>query len=338
MATLPLSPRKKNQNLSLAPQSEDGKRVSEAVYWAEYYRHEQFKYEWNDGVLEEVPVSNYVQYTLYRWFVALMGYYFVTHPIGRMVALEMGFRLQRPGGKVSIRKPDLGIVLDINPVPLDDHDMTYNGAFDLCVESISSSTEREVLRDTVVKKAEYAHAGVPEYFILDPSGEHTAFYSLARRGDYERIRPIDGIIRSRILPGFQFRVADLYTLPTPIELASDDVYSEFVLPEYQALQRLAQRADERAAQAELAAAAARIRAERAYSLAALESKRAEQETQRANQAAQRAEQETQRANQEAQRAEQEARRAEQVALRADSLKQENAQLRALLQSKGLLNE
>jgi len=41
-----------------APRSEDGKRVSESLYWEKYYEHPDFSYEWNRGYLEEKPVSD----------------------------------------------------------------------------------------------------------------------------------------------------------------------------------------------------------------------------------------------------------------------------------------
>ena len=46
------------------------------------------------------------------------------------------------------------------------------------MEFLSDSTQTEVLRDTEEKKRDYALAGVKEYTILDPSGEHMHFYCL----------------------------------------------------------------------------------------------------------------------------------------------------------------
>ena len=44
--------------------------------------------------------------------------------------------------------------------------------------------------------------------------------------------PDDGIIRSRVLPGLQFRLTDLLTQPEPKAMVRDPVYADLVLPEW----------------------------------------------------------------------------------------------------------
>lgn len=210
-------------------QSEDGRYVPEEVYWAEYYEHADFNYEWNNGRLEEKPVADYAQFRLYLWFLGLVKDYLYVHSTGRMIGLEMGLRMALPN-QITIRKPDLALVLNTNLVSLRDKDRSYRGIFDVCIESLSDSTPKEVERDTVTKRLEYAAAGVQEYYILDERQLETAFYQLAANGIYVPIRPVSGIIHSRVLPGFQFRLADLYRLPEPPELVDDSVYRDFVSP------------------------------------------------------------------------------------------------------------
>lgn len=247
--------------------SEDGLRVSEAVYWEHYYSHPDFDYEWNDGVLEEKPMSDYVKYAMYEWLVALLREYLKVHPIARKMALEMGFRLKL-AGKVTVRKPDLFVVRHDNPIALNDLDRTYKGVCDLCIESISDSTKREVERDTIHKKSEYADVGVREYFILDPSGEHTAFYQRTATGDYDDINlGAEGIISSEVLPGFQFRVIHLYQQPQFTDLVEDEVYRGYLMLEYQAERVYAQQERMRADQEHMRADQERIRAEQAHTRA-----------------------------------------------------------------------
>ena len=60
-----------------------------------------------------------------------------------------------------------------------------------------------------------------------------AFYRLNQNGVYEEIPPVDGdIIKSEVLPGFQFRISDLFKEPSEIKMADDDVYTHFVIPEH----------------------------------------------------------------------------------------------------------
>ncbi len=248
--------------LDAEERSEDGRYVSEEEYWAKYYDQSDFHYEWNDGRLEEKPVGDYAQFRLYLWFLELLKDFLQVNPIARMIGLEMGFRMALPT-KTTIRKPDLGVVLSSNVVPLGDKDRSYKGIFDICIESISDSSRAEVERDTKVKFQEYAAGGVQEYYILDERGRETEFYRLNPRGVYVPIKPVHGVIHSTVLTGFQFRLADLYRLPQPPDLIGDPIYQTFASPFLRAERLIA---EQEAARAEQEAA------------------RAEQEATRANQA------------------------------------------------------
>ena len=247
------------------PRSADGLRVSEETYWRDYYLVSDTHYEWNNGVLEEKPVSDYQTYCVYAWFTRLLQHFLDAHPIARMVALEMGFRLPLPSGTV-IRKPDLGVVRNDNPQPLLPLDVSYHGVFDLCIEALSDHERRGIVRDMVTKKAEYAAGGVPEYFILHHESAHQAFLTRTPAGVYVPIAPQDGVIASRVLPGLKFRLSDLTDQRTPEALHSDPVYADFVLPALTAAERRAeaerQRADAEAqARREAEAQLAELRAQ-----------------------------------------------------------------------------
>jgi Uma2 family endonuclease len=225
--------------------------------------------------LEEKPVSDYAQFRLYLWFLELLKDFLHVNPIARMIGLEVGFRMALPT-KTVIRKPDLAVVLNSNVIPLGDKDRSYKGIFDICIESVSNSSRSEVERDTKEKKSEYAAGGVREYYILDERRKETEFYHLNHLGVYVPIKPVNGIIHSTVLPGFQFRLADLYDLPQPPDLLDDEVYSGFVSPFLRAERILAEQL--------------RLQMEQ-------EAARAEQEAARAEQEAARAEQEAARAAQ-----------------------------------------
>jgi len=236
------------------PRPADGLPVSEETYWTRYYLESDVHYEWNNGRLEEKPVSDYETYLVYAWFVELLRHFLRVHPIARTVALEMGFRLPLPHGTV-IRKPDFGVVRNDNPQPLLPLDVSYHGVFDLCVEALSDRERRGSERDTVSKKAEYAAGGVPEYYILHREPERQGFFSRGADGLYVPIDPRDGVIRSLVLPGLQFRLTDLCTQPAPETLRNDPVYADFVLPGWREAEERAdreaqarQRAEEEVAQ------------------------------------------------------------------------------------------
>jgi len=223
------------------PQSEAGRYVSEALYWEKYYEHPEFNYEWNNGILEEKPMADVRNAAMYRWLLKLLEAYLETYAIAQLVNLEIGFRLAL-GKKTTIRKPDLFVVRHDNPVPIRDLDRNYRGICDLCIESLSDSAQSEIDRDVKTKKAEYEGVGVYEYYILDAGDIHMRFYRRTPHGDYAPIMPVNSdIIQSSVLPGFQFRISDLHRQPTLIQLAEDELYQGFVLPQYQQQKARAER-------------------------------------------------------------------------------------------------
>jgi hypothetical protein len=225
------------------PSNPVGQWVSEEVYWKKYYHYcdpiRDCTYEWNNGYLEEKPVSDFNTQYMYRWFVQLLDQYLFTYPIATATQLEMGFRLALPH-KTAIRRPDLGVICHHNPILPHGDDCSYRGTFDMCVEALSDSDKGEIERDTVTKFAEYEMAGVKEYYILYAKGEPMEFYQLNSQGVYVPIPPVDGVIKSAVLPGFQFRKSDLYNRPSLKEMSEDKVYQGFVWPEYQAEKRARQ--------------------------------------------------------------------------------------------------
>ena len=227
------------------PTTADGLRVCEDTYWREYYLAGDCDYEWCNGRLEEKPVSDDETFLVYAWLGELLRHYLRARPLARMVGLDMGFRLSLPTGTV-IRRPDLGIVRNDNPHPLLPLDLSYHGTFDLCIEALSDKDRRGRDRDLVVKKAEYAAAGVPEYFIIHRDPARQAFYQRNAAGVYVPIATADGVLRSQVLPGLQFRLSDLHTQRGPEDLCQDPVYAGYVLPGWQVLTQQARVQTERA--------------------------------------------------------------------------------------------
>lgn len=261
------------RHLELEPESgldsDAGRIVSEELYWRDYYFVDEPKYEWNNGRLEVKPVSDYGTFLVYDWFLSLLRYFLLTHPMAKMIGLDMGFRLALPSRTV-IRKPDLGVVRHDNRQPLLTADARYHGIFDLCIEALSDRERGGVHRDMVVKRADYAAAGVKEYYILHHAEPYQAFYQLAPGAQYQPIPPIDGVISSRVLPGFQFRIDDLTRRPSTLEMYRDPLYQRFVLPQWSASEQQAKETMEQARFAEQRAQQAeqQIQEEQARAIAA----------------------------------------------------------------------
>ena len=258
---------------------DDGRYVTLEEYWAKWYEHPypdiDVSYEWNNGILEAKPLPNASQLDLYNWFLDLLRRYLKTHGIAKLINLETGFVLtiadpaESSGERVQVRKPDIGLILNSNPVSWGEMTQRhFGGVCDAVVEAVSDSTQAEVLRDTDEKRRDYALAGVKEYTILDPSGEHMHFYRLTPASHYEEIPPdAEDVIRSEVLAGFQFRHEDLWQMPDLAELALDEVYSGYVIPDFKiavtarrvAEEQMAAEADARQVAEEQAAAEADAR-------------------------------------------------------------------------------
>ena len=309
--------------------------VTEAEYWETYYTYPDKVYEWHDGELEEKAVSEHITYLTHVWFSELLNYYMRTKPIAKPAGLEMGFRLVLPQS-LSIRRPDLGIVLNTNPVPLLPYDSTYDGIFELCIEAISKSRATEITRDTVIKKAEYAQAGVKEYLILDGDKTYTAFYYLSAKGVYLPIKPVKGgIIKLKVLPGFQFRISDLYDKPSPDDMVNDPVYQGFVLPGYVDAKKRAVKAEQKAEKAEEKAQkeiVVRRKAEQKAQKEFVARQKAEEESQKDRLAKQKAEELTEKAKEQAQKELVARQKAEE---KADKAEQEAKRLAEKLQQLGI---
>ena len=228
---------------------EAGKHVTEAEYWDEYHIHPDFRYEYNDGILELKPMPDFAVSEIDFFTCDILREFIKVYPIAIVVNVDVGFTLKLPN-KTSVRKPDIGIILKSNPVQLERREKTYAGCFDFCIELLSHSSKKVRMNDIVVKKLEYSQFGVKEYYIIDEYGKDTAFYRLNAKGQYETIPEVNGIIESTVLPGFRFRVSDLYTQPDLLTLINDEVYSHYVLMYHQKVKQEAQEAKQEAQEAQ----------------------------------------------------------------------------------------
>jgi Uma2 family endonuclease len=233
-----------------------GKAVTEEEYWDKYYT--DTPYEWNNGILEVKPLSDYRANLLQIFFEDLIREYRNLGINFQQIKCEIGFRMMLNKGK-KIRKPDIGFV-GPDSLQMEELDCSYKGIFDLCVEFLSDSKPSEVKRDIKQKYEEYEEAGVKEYFILDRNETHTAFYRL-NNGRYAPINISDGVVRSEVLKQFQFRVQHLYLRPDLKELIDDPVYNHYVKIDLQKEKKRADRTERLVVQEKVRAEQERARAE-----------------------------------------------------------------------------
>jgi Uma2 family endonuclease len=155
--------------------------------------------EFTDGVIEVLPMPTKKHQAISLFL--LLGLLAFVRPLGGAV-FYAPLRLQvRPG---KFREPDLLLVMNADDPRAQDE--FWLGA-DLVVEIVSPDKPK---RDTKEKPLDYAEAGIPEYWIVNPlndtitvltlDGEAYVEHGVFRRGDYAA---------SKLLAGFSVSVAEV---------------------------------------------------------------------------------------------------------------------------------
>ena len=118
--------------------------------------------------------------------------------------------IRATGSSASItnREPDLLLLRDRADPRCQDR---YWLGADLVVEVVSPDRPE---RDVVDKRADYAEAGIPEYWVVDPRDETITVLELRADGYVEHgVYGLGGEADSPLLPGFSAVVADVFDAP-----------------------------------------------------------------------------------------------------------------------------
>ena len=155
--------------------------------------------EWVEGeVIEFIPPTERHQ-EFSMWLGSLLYFFVRMKRMGKVLAAPFEMKLDVIP---SSRQPDIIVTLTSSAGRMDGKRL--NGAADLAVEIISDDS---VTRDRRDKFAEYAKAGVSEYWIIDPRLGRYSFHAYALADeDYFTEIPADaeGAVHSLIVPGFVF--------------------------------------------------------------------------------------------------------------------------------------
>lgn len=123
--------------------------------------------EWTDGCIEVLPMPTDEHQSIAAYLYKLLDAYALDHG-GKVLFAPLRVRI-REG---AFREPDLVLVRDA-------HDTRRRNRFwlgtDLAVEIVSPDNPK---RDLVDKRRDYAEAGIPEYWIVDPRNETVTVLAL----------------------------------------------------------------------------------------------------------------------------------------------------------------
>ncbi len=158
--------------------------------------------EYVDGCLEFPAMPDLFHQRIVRFLFLLLDAFVVAQALGEVHFAPLRIRVAR--GK--IRQPD---IVFLRPGRIRDLHAPVKGA-DLAMEVVSGGPE-DRKRDLQTKRAEYARAGIQEYWIVDPQEQRITVLILNGKSYREHGSFAAGSrATSVLLPGFAVSVADVF--------------------------------------------------------------------------------------------------------------------------------
>jgi Uma2 family endonuclease len=156
-------------------------------YWTEHEYlglNGNYFVEFSDGCLEVLPMPTMTHQLIVLWLYGKLREF--VSPPGLGQPLVSPFRVRLRDGKY--REPDVLFMFVKHASRM--HELFWEGA-DLVMEVVSNDDRR---RDLETKRIEYAQAGIPEYWIVDP--QQSLITVLRLDGDHY-------IVHGQFAPGTQ---------------------------------------------------------------------------------------------------------------------------------------
>lgn len=157
--------------------------------------------EFTDGFIEVLPMPTTSHQRIVLFLLTALTAWAEQHDGG--LTLFAALRVRLRAGK--IREPDIVYMKRENLHRVGED--VWEGA-DIVMEVVSPDGRQ---RDLVEKRQDYAEAGIPEYWIVDPQpGTVTVLRLENGRYEVHAEGAHDGIARSATLPGFEVNVAAVF--------------------------------------------------------------------------------------------------------------------------------
>jgi len=163
-----------------------------------------------DGVIFMASPDNTDASEINGWLYFLFAGFVYRKDLGKVYVSRVAYRLSEHGGP----EPDIGFVKKSR---LGRVKRGYvAGPPDLAVEVVSPDS---IERDYEKKRDLYEKAGVKEYWIVDEIEKKLTVLRLGKTGRYKQVPEKEGVIHSKVVPGFWLRDVWLWTppLPDPLE-------------------------------------------------------------------------------------------------------------------------
>ena len=165
--------------------------------------HGRRRIEFTDGFIEDLPLPTDTHQTILAFLHSLFRAWI--RPRGGVVVFS-GLRMRVREGKY--REPDVVLLLDRSDSRRQDR---YWLGADLVAEVVSPHAPE---RDRVEKRADYAEAGIPEYWIVDPRDETITVLALEGEAYAEHgVHARGAAAASALLEGFAADVSAVFDAP-----------------------------------------------------------------------------------------------------------------------------
>jgi Uma2 family endonuclease len=157
--------------------------------------------EFSHGYVEVLPMPARRHQKIGSFLFLALRAFLIDGALGTVLFAPLRVRLWE--GK--FREPDLVVMLAAHSDP--EHEAYFEGA-DLVIEVVSDDDPE---RDLVTKRREYAQAGIPEYWIVEPQTEMITVLRLDQDRYTEHGRFERGVVAtSALLGGLQVDVAAMF--------------------------------------------------------------------------------------------------------------------------------
>jgi Uma2 family endonuclease len=167
----------------------------------------QLRAEWVDGEVQVMNAVEWGHHEFTEFLTELLRRFVRLYQLGQVAGEPYQVRLPRQRRR---RQPDVYFIRAAQAALIER--MQFNGVPDLIVEVVSPDSQT---RDRQTKFGEYERAGVPEYWLPDPTLRTFEAYVLGPQGRYTRLPERDGRVCSTALAGVFFRPDWLRQLHPP---------------------------------------------------------------------------------------------------------------------------
>ncbi len=162
--------------------------------------------EFDNGRIEVLPMPSIRHQNVLMNLAVPLRVYVQVHELGTVLCAPMPVQVHV--APLKFREPD--IVFTRSAAPEESDGDKYLEDAELVIEIVSEGASNRK-RDLVDKRADYARAGIAEYWVVDPDPQEVTVLRL-QGSEYAESGPlrISDLVRSTVVPGFEIPVAKVF--------------------------------------------------------------------------------------------------------------------------------